>query len=255
MRPRIAYQPGDSLLHRLHPLVKLAYLLVGTLFVFVIQNPWIIAGFLALTLIQFPASRLRLRGMRGSRIFVVTALMLAFLQVIFVDDGPALVDLGLLAPTIGGVQVGVYVAARFLSVIFLSYLFVLTTEPGDLAYALMRVGVPYRFGFALITAIRLVPMFEQEGQIIYNAQIMRGVRYDVRSPRRFLTLGRQFFLPLLVSALGKVDALAASMEGRCFGKYAERSFRRQTRFTRIDATAAATLVVAMIATGIAIVAR
>ena len=255
MRPRIAYQPGNSMLHHLHPLVKLAYLLFGTAFVFVVQNPWIISGFLALIVLMFPASRLRLRGMRGTRIFVVTACTLALLQIIFVHDGVVLFDLGVLAPTTGGVEAGVYIAARFLTVVFLSYLFVLTTEPGDLAYALMRIGVPYRFGFALITAIRLVPMFEQEGQTIYNAQIMRGVRYDVRSPRRFLTLGRQFFLPLLVSALSKVDALAASMEGRCFGKYSERSFRRQTRFTRADAFVTAVLVLAIVATVIAAFAR
>jgi len=251
MKPTITYQPGHSPLHQSHPLVKLAYLLFGTLFVFIIQDPWIVAGTLALILAMFPLCRLRVRGVRGMRIFVLTAVTLALLQMIFVHEGQELFRLGILAPTMGGVRAGVYVATRFLAVVFLSYLFVLTTEPGDLAYALMRAGLPYRFGFALITAIRLVPMFEQEGQIIYNAQLVRGVRYDARSPKRFLTLGRQFFLPLLVSALSKVDALAASMEGRCFGKYSERTFRRQTRFTRCDVMATTALALAILVTGIA----
>jgi energy-coupling factor transport system permease protein len=63
------------------------------------------------------------------------------------------------------------------------------------------------------------------------------VRYDVRSPRRFLTLARQFVLPLLVSALGKVDALAVSMEGRAFGKYPTRTFLREVRATWRDGVA------------------
>jgi energy-coupling factor transport system permease protein len=67
------------------------------------------------------------------------------------------------------------------------------------------------------------------------------VEYDVRSPRRILTLARQFVLPLLVSALGKVDALAVSLEGRCFGKYPTRTFVRQVRATRLDAWALALL--------------
>ena len=124
----------------------------------------------------------------------------------------------------------------------------LTTEPNDLAYSLMRAGLPYRYGFALITALRLVPTFEQEGQIVYNAQLARGVRYDVRSPRRLLTLARQFVLPLLVSALGKVDALAVSMEGRCFGKYPTRTFLREVRATRLDVVAVALLVLCIVAT-------
>jgi energy-coupling factor transport system permease protein len=140
------------------------------------------------------------------------------------------------------VEAGVYVAGRFLSVVLLSYLYVLTTDPNDLAYALMRAGLPYRYGFALITALRLVPLFEQEGQTVYNAQLARGVRYDVRSPRRLLILARQFFLPLLVSALSKVDALAVSMEGRCFDKYPTRTFLHKTPFTWRDGTALVVLV-------------
>jgi energy-coupling factor transport system permease protein len=129
------------------------------------------------------------------------------------------------------------VAGRFLSVVLLSYLFVLTTEPNELAYGLMRAGLPYRYGFALVTALRLVPVFEEEGQTVYRAQLARGVEYDVRSPRRVVVLARQFFLPLLVSALGKVDALAVSMEGRCFGRYPSRTFLREVRATWRDGIA------------------
>jgi energy-coupling factor transport system permease protein len=88
-----------------------------------------------------------------------------------------------------------------------------------------------------------VPTFEQEGQIVYSAQVARGIEYDVRSPRRFVTLARQFFMPLLVSALGKVDSLSVSMEGRCFGKYPERTFLRQVRMGTGDWWAVGVLIV------------
>ncbi len=72
---------------------------------------------------------------------------------------------------------GSHVGARFLDVVLLSYLFVLTTEPNLLAYGLMQVGLPYRFGFALVTALRLVPVFEKEGETVYRAQLARGIAY------------------------------------------------------------------------------
>jgi energy-coupling factor transport system permease protein len=244
---RIAYQPGDSFLHRLHPLTKAAWLILGTAIVFAVRSPWAVTGAVALLLPGFPIAGVRLGRVRGTRLFISTALLLGLLQVLFLREGTTLVAIGPWAITSGGVQAGIYVAGRFLSVILLSYLFVLTTEPNDLAYALMRAGLPYRYGFALITALRLVPVFEQEGQIVYNAQLARGVRYDVRSPRRFLTLARQFVLPLLVSALGKVDALAVSMEGRSFGKYPTRTFLREVRATWLDGVALALLVVAILA--------
>ncbi len=244
---RISYQPGDSFLHRLHPLSKAAWLVSGTVLVFVARSPWAVVGAVALLLLGFLMAGVRLGRVRGTRLFISTALLLGLLQVLFVHEGAVLCQLGPLTITASGVERGVYVAGRFLSVILLSYLFVLTTEPNDLAYALMRAGLPYRYGFALITALRLVPTFEQEGQIVYNAQLARGVRYDVRSPRRFLTLARQFVLPLLVSALGKVDALAVSMEGRCFGKYPTRTFLREVRATWLDGAAVGLLIVSMAA--------
>jgi energy-coupling factor transport system permease protein len=243
---RIAYHPGDSFLHRLHPLTKAAWLVLGTLLVFLVRSPWAVAGAVGVLLAGFPVAGVRLGRLRGARLFVSTALLLGLLQVLFVREGPAWVTLGSLVVTAGGVEAGVYVAGRFLSVILLSYLFVLTTEPNDLAYALMRAGLPYRYGFALITALRLVPTFEQEGQIVYNAQRARGVRYDVRSPGRLLTLARQFVLPLLVSALGKVDSLAVSMEGRCFGKHSTRTFVREVHATRLDGIALGALLLAVV---------
>lgn len=251
-RARITYQPGNSLLHQLHPLVKVAWLVFGTILVFAVQRPWLVAAVAVALMLAFPLIGVRLGQVRGTRLFTSTALLLGLLQILFVHGGATIFELGPLLVTTGGLQAGVYVAGRFLSVVLLSYLFVLTTEPNDLAYALMRAGLPYRYGFALITALRLVPTFEQEGQIVYNAQLARGVRYDVRSPRRFLTLGRQFFLPLLVSALSKVDALAVSMEGRCFGKYPTRTFLREVHWSRLD-TAAVTLLLLALAGGVALV--
>lgn len=241
---RIAYQAGDSAFHRLHPLTKGAWLIAGTVLVFAVPSPWLVIAAVALLLVSFALAGARLGRVRGTRLFGTTALLLGLLQVLFVREGATLLDVGPLVVTSGGLERGVYVAGRFLSVVLLSYLFVLTTEPNDLAYALMRAGLPYRYGFALITALRLVPTFEEEGQIVYNAQLARGLAYDVRSPRRFLTLARQFVLPLLVSALGKVDSLAVSMEGRCFGKYPTRTFLREVRATRLDGVALALLALA-----------
>jgi len=51
---------------------------------------------------------------------------------------------------------------RFLNIIGASYLFVATTDPNRLAYALMQAGLPYRYGFMLITALRFIPLFQLE---------------------------------------------------------------------------------------------
>ncbi|HOU13064.1 MAG TPA: energy-coupling factor transporter transmembrane component T [Anaerolineae bacterium] len=243
---RLTYQPGASFLHRLHPVVKLAWLTGSTAALFILQQPTGVLIVLALAGIAFPLNNLKIHKVRGLRLFAVTALLLFLTQVFLTNTETPLLQLGPLHITEGGIAKGIYTAGRLLSVILLSYLFVLTTEPNDLGYALMRAGLPYRYGFMLITALHLVPLFEQEAQTVYQAQLARGIAYDRGGLKRFFTLARQFFLPLLVSAMSKVDALAVSMEGRCFGKYPRRTFLREVTFTRRDGVALGVLVVGMI---------
>jgi energy-coupling factor transport system permease protein len=248
-RPKILYQPADTFVHRLNPLVKLAWLIGLSAIVFLVPRMGMALGLLAGVLVLYPVARLRLwRDVRGIRLIAGTALLLFVLQALFNRRGKILFFLwpwgeGALPVTDEGVRYGVMLGARFAVLLVVSYLFVATTDPSALAYALMRAGLPYRYGFALITALRLAPVFEAESSIVYQAQLARGLRYDVRSPLRLLTLLRQFFFPLLVSALSKVDALAVSMEGRCFGKYPTRTFVRQARFGWGDAAALALLAV------------
>lgn len=237
MNLRIAFWPGDSLLHRLHPLVKVTWVIFGTVMVFIFKNPWWVMAMLALVIIAFPLCRLPVLRVRGVRLFATTALFLALIQFIFIRDGAVLFQWGNWRLTSTGLEAGVYVAGRFLCVVLMSYLFVMTTNPNDLAYALMHIGVPARYGFTLVTALRLVPIFEQEASIVYQAQLARGMRYDRRNLRRIFDLARQFFMPLLVSALSKVDALSVSMEGRCFGKSPRRTFLREVKPTWRDVLA------------------
>ena len=249
-RPRIVYVSGDSRVHRLYPLVKLGWLLWGSLAVFVVRSPWWALAMLASALwVAGLAGVNPRRDIRGLRWMLGMAGLLLVLQGLFVKQGTVLFRLvpfgpGYLAVTDTGLYTGLYVGARFLAVILLSCLFVLTTDPGLLAHASMRAGLPYRYGFALITALRLAPIFEVEGNTVYQAQLARGVRYDVRHPARIWTMVRQLLLPLLISALSKVDALAVSMEGRCFGKYATRTYREEVDFTRSDAYALVLLALA-----------
>ena len=93
----------------------------------------------------------------------------------------------------------------------------------------------------MVTAIRLVPIFEEEATTVYQAQLARGIQYDRRNFKRVLDLSRQFFFPLLVSVLSKVDALAVSMEGRAFGKYPRRTYLREVNSSWRDVFAIAAL--------------
>jgi energy-coupling factor transport system permease protein len=234
MKARVQYLEGRSLLHRMHPLIKGAWLIVLSLSVFLVPSPWFILGFLVLLWLGFRSAGASLGQLTGMRLIVPTALFLAGLQMAFVRSGEVALRLWRYPVTVDGIQAGVYVGGRFLSIVLVSYLFVLTTHPGELAHAMMQAGVPYRYGYSLITALRMVPMFQVEADTIHKAQLARGIRLDRGGVPGLVEAARQMLMPLLVSALGKADTLAVSMEGRCFGMYPRRTHLRSAAFHRED---------------------
>jgi energy-coupling factor transport system permease protein len=228
---KLGYFPGISLIHKLYPITKFIWLLIGSVVLFFIRSSWLVVmtAFVFLTTLIFIQPGIC--KLRGFRLALSTGLLLLILYLFFEKTGDIIVLASapsLLRITSGGLQKGLLVSGRFLAIMFLSYLFIVTTSPNQLAYGLMKLGIPYRYGFMLVTALRLAPTLEEEGQTIYRAQLVRGVKYDRKNFKRFLLLIRQFLSPLLFGALRKADKLVFSMEGRGFGKYATRTFHEQT---------------------------
>ncbi len=233
----MTFEPGQSLVHRLHPAVKLAWLLWATVAVFVFSSPALPLAVAAAALGLLWYSGAAPQRLPGIRFWLPLGLAILVTQAAVVRDGPPV-----LGPiTTGGLSAGVRALGRLLAVILASTLFVTTTEPVMLTCGLMRIGLPSRWGFALATALRLAPVFRVEAHHVYRAQLARGVAYDARGPRRWWLLLRHLSLPLLTSALRTAHALALSMEGRAFGLHPQRTFSREVTFGRCDVAALALL--------------
>ena len=194
----------------------------------------------------FPVSGLSSTSIPGKKVIGLTALMIGVLQLLFVSAGTILFQFGPLTLTSAGVFRGIFYAGRFLSVILLSYLFVFTTSPNELAYALMQAGFPYRFGFTLVTALRLIPIFQEEITTVYQAQQVRGISFRVKNLRGLIQRLRAVLLPMLVSAMSKVDTLSVSMEGRSFGKHSTRTFYSRREMSRGDWAAGGFLLITLV---------
>ena len=233
---KLAFFPGQSLLHRLYPLTKLVWLILGTILMLVLTNSWIILLLTGASLIVLVTIYPRIWHIRGFRLVFLTGIVLFLLYLLFNKTGEILLNSSffLLQITSGGLLTGLRFSGRFMAIVFLSYLFILTTEPSDLAYALMKIGLPYRYGFMLVTALRLSPIMEDEGRTIYKAQLTRGVRYDQGGPRKWVLLTTQFLTPLLISALQRADSLVFSMEGRGFDQFPKRTFRSRVNPSQLD---------------------
>ena len=201
----IDYMPGDTLLHRLNPVVKLglaAAIIVG---IFLSDTYVALLGFLALTLALGAYAGVVNRLFSLLKLLIPLALIMLVLQLAFMRDGNVvwsfITDTGLIT--------GSKACLRLLGVALPLILMLMVTKLNDLANACVEVlHVPYRYAFTFTTALRFVPVFGQEMNAIMEAQTARGVEYDTKNPIKKLKLMLPLCVPLLISSVGKTDATA-----------------------------------------------
>jgi energy-coupling factor transport system permease protein len=242
MSVRVKYERGTTALHALNPLTKLIVLVLFSIGVFLIASvPIELLVFLTLATIIVLVRSKALTSLLTSRFLLSFAVLLFIVQVIF-NPGDVYsrgtvyftVPLFNIDVTEHGVTVGLVLALRFACIILASAIFVFTTDPGELAYALIKAGIPYRYGFMLVTAVRFIPVFEAEAGTVRCAQQARGLDIEGQGLRALINSARFTMMPLVVSALSKVDVLVISMEGRAFGVKPRRTSLRVSRFTGMD---------------------
>jgi len=228
---------------RMHPLTKFTLLICFCIVILILSNLLFSFSMLFIILLLVNLSGISLRAfLKRGRFILVFSLILFVTQILFVREGetlflliPASVPVigGALEITNIGVETGLVMASRFLCIVTSSFLFVSSTDPNSFVYALMQLGLPYRYGFTLITTLRFLPLFGSELNVVRQAQAARGMQTSIH-PKKVVRTIRMTFLPMLVSGLAKVDALSISMEGRGFGAHKQRTFLRKIVFTPVD---------------------
>ncbi|HWS37475.1 MAG TPA: energy-coupling factor transporter transmembrane component T [Actinoplanes sp.] len=138
----------------------------------------------------------------------------------------------------GAFEVGLATGLRVAAVLTLALIAGLTTEGADLVRSMItHLRMPYRIGYAGFAAMRFVPRFRDDLEIIRLAHRVRGAgtgRGPVATARRY----SGYVVPLLAGAMRHGDRVSLAMEARGFGAYPARTERRRVPMRARDAVLA-----------------
>lgn len=172
--------------------------------------------------------------LRRTWLILLAALTVGVLNTVFApEQSGTLLRLGPLVVGSDNLVTGVALGLRLLGIALSGVLALVTTDPTDLADALVQqLRAPPRFAVGALAAARLMPILVGEWQTLTLARRARGVDAG-RSP---LAAARILFgqlLRLLVGAVRRGTRLAVAMEARGFGSAPCRtSARRQSMANR-----------------------
>ncbi len=114
---------------------------------------------------------------------------------------------------------------KYFTVIPSVFIFLVTTDPSELAASLNGIGIPYMVSYSLEIALRYIPDIQDEYHKIKYAQEARGI--EMSSKGRLLSRIKNtaaIIFPLLFSTMERIDVVSNAMELRGFGKKKKRSW-------------------------------
>ncbi len=230
------YRPGDSWLHRRHPLTKLAY--AASLAVAGFAAPWPAAAWFLLGALTLPlAAWARLARPLGRALLWSLAPLAAALLIIHGLFNPAnhtiLASWGELTLGQEGLIYALATLGRLAGALGASLLCLYTTPPGDLMTALQQRGLPAGLAYVLISTLQLLPLMRRRAQAILAAQQARGLRLEGNLLIRARAL-LPAVIPLVVGALLDVEERALALESRGFSRPGPRTSLQAVPDTALD---------------------
>lgn len=225
-----SFIPKASMVHRIHPVTKMVWVLVYIVLAFTTQNIFILYG-----MALFAIGLALLAGvfrplLKAAYLIVPVGSSLIALQVL----APAverpwtpIAEIGFVTLYGDGLYYALVLLGRIISSMLLTLVMVMTTHPSDLFLAFSKLKVPYTFNFMLAMTLQLIPVFQREVGIVLSAQKSRGMKgsgFSAVLPS---------FVPVFVGAIERVQQLSVSLESRGFGSSGNKtSYRKVTSRTQ-----------------------
>lgn len=231
--------PGESLIHRLDPRMKIILMIVFIVGVFLADVALAYAVVVVFTVILVLLSGVKLSVIvKGLKPVLFVILLTAVFNLLLVKgEGEPLVSFWVVKIYSEGIAYAVMIAVRIVCIITgTSVLLTYTTSPialtdglEQLLSPLKRLHVPvHDFSMMMTMALRFIPTLIEETDRIMNAQKARGADFTSGGLIKRVKALIPIMIPLFVSSFHRAEELATAMECRCY-----RGDVGRTRMTRL----------------------
>ncbi len=218
--------PGNSLVHRFDPRLKLVLTVVYIVLLFAASNPLGLALSILFLGVMYKVAKIPVK-MIGKSLKPILPIVLftAVLNLFFVSgEGDPLVHFWFLTIYAEGVRYAVLMAVRVMALIAGTSLLTYTTSPIVLTDAIEQLLKPlgklhfpvHELAMMMSIALRFIPTLIEETDKIMNAQKARGAQLDTGKMTDRVKALVPVLIPLFISAFRRADELAMAMECRCY---------------------------------------
>lgn len=219
--------PGNSILHKADPRMKIILTVIYIVFVFLADTSAAYLAAIAFTVILIAISRIKLRVIiKGMKPLLFIMLFTAFFNIFWTKGETApLFEYGIISIYKEGLWFAAVMILRVACILAGSSLILTyTTSPIALTDGLERLLSPlkkiklpvHEFSIMMTIALRFIPTLIEETDKIMNAQKARGADFNsgglIKRAKALLPV----LIPLFASSFRRAGELATAMECRCY---------------------------------------
>jgi len=236
----LEYVPGDSLLHRMNPVAKLAGALLVSVACFCTGSPVLLAVVLVFDFALAASCGMLRQAVGLAKAVFGFSLLLAVIQLLTTPEGVQLAALPWGYIGTGSVLAAGTTILRLVAAAVPLFLVLYVTKLTDLSNALVKtLHVPYRYAFTFTSTVHFIPVFMNDMKGIMESQTARGVEFDDGGFAKKLRLMVPLCVPLLVSSVRKTNSAAIAAEVRGFNLRTSKSGYKEYPFAARDFAALA----------------
>ncbi len=235
--------PGDSLIHRMDPRAKISFVFVFIAIVFIANSAVTYGILLGFTLLVVFLSKIRLYFLiNGLKPVFILLIFTFLLHIFFTREGDILLDIGFIKIYEEGLRQGIFIAVRFLVLVFITSILTLTTSPISITDGIevllgpfKKVKLPvHELALMMSISLRFIPTLMDETGKIMKAQMARGSDIGSGPFKERIKAVVPLLIPLFVSAFKRAEDLATAMEVRGYRGGEGRTRYRQLNWRLLD---------------------
>ena len=238
---QLGYEEKDSWVHKLDPRTKFILFIWASIFNYIFYDIYISLAFLISLIVLTVAGKVAKRILKIISIVLTPFYVLSTL-VIALPIGFPYNKTPLFSFTVFGFGVTFYLeGAAYVAIWTLrlaitmtsALLFFLTSNPARITTILLKLRIPYKYIYALLSVFQLIPIMQRRIQVIYQAQVSRGLNVNVglfKRLKNFLAI----LIPLTLGSMSDLQLRAIALESRGFSAPVRKTFIIRSDLTKSD---------------------
>ena len=218
------YIPGDSIVHRLDPRVKIICTFIYMIGIFFVEDFIMYVPIVLFLLVTIYAARLNPMIMIRSLKPLLFVIIFTAVLNILITPGEVIFSVWKIQVSKEGLERAAFMAIRIVLLVMGTSILTLTTSAISLTDGLEGVMSPlkvfkfpaHELSMMISIALRFIPTLFEEADKIRKAQMARGADFDTGNIMQKAKSMIPLLVPLFLNSFKRADDLSIAMVSRCY---------------------------------------